>query len=60
MGTLRLCPPFLVLDLVAGVRVGARNRVDVVVGNATDENYYEKRGYNLAGRVVQLRLTTGF
>ena len=52
-------PPFLVLDLVGGVRVGARSRVDLVVSNATDENYYEKRGYNLPGRAVQLRVTAG-
>jgi outer membrane receptor protein involved in Fe transport len=53
-------PPFLVADLLAGVRLSPRVRADLLVNNLTDENYYEKRGYNLAGRVVQLRLTTGF
>lgn len=53
-------PPFLVADLLAGVRLTPRVRADLLVNNVTDENYYEKRGYNLAGRVVQLRLTTGF
>jgi vitamin B12 transporter len=53
-------PPFAVLDLTAGVRLAARLRADVQVSNLTDENYYEKRGYNLPGRALTLRLTTSF
>ena len=53
-------PPFMVLDLVAGMRVARRYRVDAVVSNLTDENYYEKRGYNLPGRALQLRIRADF
>jgi outer membrane receptor protein involved in Fe transport len=53
-------PPFAVLDLSAGTRLTRRVRADVLISNVTDENYYEKRGYNLPGRVLSLRLTTAF
>lgn len=53
-------PDMLVLDLVAGVRLPRALRLDLLVGNVTDENFYEKRGYNLQGRTVQLRLGAGF
>jgi outer membrane receptor protein involved in Fe transport len=53
-------PDMLVLDLVAGIRLPRALRLDVLVGNVTDENFYEKRGYNLQGRTVQLRLGAGF
>lgn len=53
-------PPFMVLDLSAGVRVARRLRVEGVVSNLTDENYYEKRGFNLPGRAVRLRVTADF
>ncbi|HYW50611.1 MAG TPA: TonB-dependent receptor [Gemmatimonadaceae bacterium] len=53
-------PPFAVLDLTGGVRITRRLRADVQVSNVTDENYYEKRGYNLPGRAFTLRLTTAF
>lgn len=52
--------PFLVVDLTAGIRLRGRYRVEGQVSNLTDENYYEKRGYNLAGRVMRLRLSAGF
>lgn len=55
-----LYPAFLVADLSAGVKIRERYRLDVLVDNVTDENYYEKRGYNLPGRVVRLRITAGF
>lgn len=53
-------PPFLVLDVATGVRVRERYQLTALVSNLTDENYYEKRGYNLPGRAVQLRLSVGF
>jgi len=53
-------PPFAVLDLTAGIRLSDRLRADLQVNNVTDENYYEKRGYNLPGRAVTVRLTTAF
>ena len=53
-------PPFLVLDATTGYRLTERVRADATVANLTDENYYEKRGYNLPGRSLQLRLTAAF
>ena len=53
-------PPFAVLDLTGGVRVTRRIRADVQVNNVTDENYYEKRGYNLPGRAFTVRVSTAF
>ena len=53
-------PPFAVIDLSAGTRLTRRVRADVLISNVTDENYYEKRGYNLPGRMLSLRLTTAF
>ena len=53
-------PPFAVLDVSGGVRLTRRVRADVQVSNVTDENYYEKRGYNLPGRALTVRLTTAF
>lgn len=52
--------PFLVVDLTAGMRVHGRYRVEGQVSNLTDENYYEKRGYNLPGRAVRLRVAADF
>jgi vitamin B12 transporter len=53
-------PPFAVADLTAGVRLTRRVRADAQLTNVTNENYYEKRGYNLPGRAWQLRVTTTF
>ena len=50
-------PAFLVLDLSAGARLTSRSRVDLLVTNVTDENYYETRGYPLAGRAAMLKLS---
>ncbi|HEY0970369.1 MAG TPA: TonB-dependent receptor [Gemmatimonadales bacterium] len=52
-------PPFMTLDLTAGVRLTDRARVDVMVTNLTDENYYEVRGYPLPGRSVAIRTSVG-
>ena len=53
-------PRFMVMDLVTGLRLLERYRADLLVGNLTDENYYEVRGYPLPGRSVQLRLSVDF
>ncbi len=53
-------PPFAILDLTAGVRISGRLRADLQLSNVTDENYYEKRGFNLPGRALTVRLTTAF
>ena len=41
---------------VACLRLPRTLQLDVLVDNVTDENFYEKRGYNLQGRTVQVRL----
>ena len=53
-------PDMLALDLTAGLRVSRAVRLDLLVNNLTDENYYEKRGFNLMGRAVTLRVTSLF
>jgi outer membrane receptor protein involved in Fe transport len=53
-------PPFAVIDLTGGLRITRRVRADVQISNVTDENYYEKRGYNLPGRAFSVRITTTF
>jgi vitamin B12 transporter len=53
-------PAFLVFDATASLRVAERYRLGVLLGNLTDENYYEVRGYNLPGRSVQLQLGVDF
>jgi outer membrane receptor protein involved in Fe transport len=53
-------PPFAVLDLTAGIQFSPRLRGDLQLNNVTDENYYEKRGYNLPGRAFTVRLMTTF
>lgn len=50
-------PAVMVLDLSAGVRLSTLTRVDLSLTNLTDENYYEVRGYPLAGRSVALRMS---
>lgn len=46
-------PAFMVLDLATSVRKDV-HELALKVGNLTDENYYEKRGYNLLGRNFML------
>ena len=53
-------PPFLVLDATGGVKLADRLRLDLTVANLTDENYYEKRGYNLPGRALKVRVTAAY
>lgn len=52
--------PSLVLDLMLGARIAGRYRVEGQVANLTDENHYEKRGYNLPGRALRLRVSADF
>ena len=53
-------PAFMTLDLVSTLRLADRYALSLLVDNLTDENYYEKRGFNLPGRTVRLRLTADF
>ncbi len=48
-------PQYMVLDLAASFRINAMHSLTMKVTNVTDENYYEKRGYNLPGRAVSVR-----
>lgn len=47
--------PYAAADASASWRFRKNHSVTFAITNITDENYYEKRGYNLAGRAVSLR-----
>lgn len=53
-------PEFMVLDGYVGYTFARKHTVGVFVNNITDENYYEKRGFNLAGRNINVRYTITF
>lgn len=53
-------PSFMVLDWSASYLVGLSHGFTITLANITDENYYEKRGYNLSGRSFSLRYTWTF
>jgi len=50
----------MTLDFSAGYTLADHHTLSVLVNNLTDENYYEKRGYNLPGRNVTGRYTLTF
>lgn len=52
-------PAFMVMDFVATVKL-KRNHLSLLAGNITDENYYEKRGFNLMGRNYMIRYSLNF
>jgi outer membrane receptor protein involved in Fe transport len=51
---------YATVDALASVRVWRTTRLGVTVSNLTDENFYEKRGFNLAGRATTVRVSTMF
>ena len=53
-------PEFMVADFGASYTLLKKHTLSLLVNNITDENYYEKRGYNLAGRNYALRYTIRF
>ncbi|HEX2203018.1 MAG TPA: TonB-dependent receptor [Longimicrobium sp.] len=53
-------PAFMTVDFVTSVKVARGSEVSLLVDNLTDENYYEKRGFNLPGRSVRVRFSTEF
>ncbi len=53
-------PAFMVVDVAASYTFQHKHVLTVFVNNVTDENYYEKRGYNLPGRNVALRYSFSF
>jgi len=50
-------PSFMVLDYMMTFRVAGQHQIALCIDNITDENYYEKRGFNLPGRAFYLRYT---
>ncbi|MCF2446325.1 TonB-dependent receptor [Dyadobacter sp. CY345] len=53
-------PKYMVLDFTAAFKIAQKHTLALKVNNVTDENYYEKRGYNLPGRAVSVRYTVAF
>ncbi|QNK63748.1 TonB-dependent receptor [Pedobacter sp. PAMC26386] len=53
-------PDFMVADFGASYTYKKRHTVSFLMNNITDENYYEKRGFNLAGRNFALRYNISF
>lgn len=50
-------PEFLVVDLSAGLRIGAGARLTGEIANLLDEHYYEVRGYTMPGRSLRVGLS---
>jgi vitamin B12 transporter len=48
-------PAFMVVDFYAGYTFAQKHLIGLFVNNLTDENYYEKRGYNMQGRNINIR-----
>ncbi|KAA0993336.1 TonB-dependent receptor plug domain-containing protein [Dyadobacter aurulentus] len=53
-------PNYMMIDLAAAFKISASHLLTLKIANATDENYYEKRGYNLPGRAVSCRYSFSF
>lgn len=53
-------PQMMTLDLYLGYDVTKKISLMGYVSNVTDENYYEKRGYNLPGRMFSMKATINF
>ncbi|MFN4144706.1 MAG: TonB-dependent receptor [Runella sp.] len=52
--------PYMTLDLVVACKIQKQHTIALRMNNLTDENYYEKRGFNLPGRYTTLRYTFRF
>jgi len=48
-------PSFMVLDYTATFKIAGQHQVGIRIDNITDENYYEKRGFNMPGRTFYLK-----
>ena len=53
-------PEYIVLDFTTSVTLAKHHTLGVQITNLTDENYYEKRGYNLPGRSFFVRYGFSF
>jgi vitamin B12 transporter len=45
----------MVVDLGAAYKFAQKHTISLLINNITDENYYEKRGFNLQGRNLSVR-----
>jgi len=53
-------PEFMTMDFAASYTYNKKHSLSLLLNNITDENYYEKRGYNLAGRNFSLKYMISF
>jgi vitamin B12 transporter len=53
-------PEFMTMDFAASYMYQKKHTISFLMNNITDENYYEKRGYNLAGRNFSVRYALSF
>ncbi|SKC04116.1 TonB-dependent receptor plug domain-containing protein [Dyadobacter psychrophilus] len=53
-------PNYMVLDFAAAFKITGNHSITFKIANVTDENYYEKRGYNLPGRAISARYSFNF
>ncbi|MEO6285511.1 MAG: TonB-dependent receptor [Dyadobacter sp.] len=53
-------PNYMVLDFTAAFKITSQHSISLKLSNLTDENYYEKRGYNLPGRAIAVRYDVRF
>jgi vitamin B12 transporter len=53
-------PAFMVMDFAASYTYDQKHTVAFLLNNITDENYYEKRGFNMPGRNYSLRYSINF
>lgn len=53
-------PEFMTMDFGASYTYKKKHTISFLMNNITDENYYEKRGFNLAGRNFSVRYNLSF
>ena len=53
-------PKYMVMDFTAVFKIPGNHSLALKINNISDENYYEKRGYNLPGRTFSLRFSKMF
>lgn len=53
-------PEYMTIDLSVAYSLNKKHQLTLMGENLTDENYYEKRGYNLAARNYRVRYTFTF
>lgn len=47
-------PAFMTVDAALVYNIQKRHQLSLTLSNITDENYYEKRGYNMPGRTIDI------